>query len=55
MTKYGWTRHNGESYGRQDIIDDENEVKLTVHWVKPELDNDPDHWILRVEGDYQSP
>ena len=51
MTKYGWTQHNGESYGRQEMIDAGNQVDLTVRWVKPELDSDPNHWVLRIEGE----
>jgi len=25
-------------------------MNLTVQWVKPDPDEDPNHWILRVEG-----
>ena len=26
-------------------------MSLTVEWVKPELDTDPNHWVLRVTGE----
>ena len=51
MTKYGWNRHDGQSYAQQQIEDAENCLKLNVQWVKPDLDTDPNHWVLRVEGD----
>lgn len=50
LAKYGWEKHNVESYGRQAISDPANNMNLTVQWVKPDLDTDPNHWILRVEG-----
>lgn len=50
MDKFGWTKHDGMSYAAQDIRDPENNIKLNVQWVKPEVDSDPNHWILRVEG-----
>ena len=55
LKKYGWTKHDGVSYGTQYIIDQGNEVSLTTSWVKPELETDPNYWILRVEGDYVAP
>lgn len=51
MTKYGWEEHDGSSYAKQTIQDGGNGVQLTVQWVKPEVDTDPNHWILRVEGE----
>ena len=50
MTKYGWENHDGSSYARQTIQDSGNGVELTVEWVKPEVETDPNHWILRVKG-----
>jgi len=50
MELFGWQKHNGESFAAQDIVDPENNVELNVHWVKPDVDNDPNHWVLRVEG-----
>ena len=54
LSRYGWNRHDGRSYGVQEIVDPENQVQLTATWVKPELETDPDHWILRVEGEQLS-
>lgn len=51
MAKYGWEEHDGVSYARQTIQDGGNGVQLTVQWVKPEVDSDPNHWILRVAGE----
>lgn len=48
LTKYGWQQHDGLSFGLQEINDPQNGAELTVQWVKPELDSDPNHWILRV-------
>jgi len=51
MTKFGWEEHNGDSYASQTIDDPENGVRLNVQWVKPDLSADPNHWVLRVEGE----
>jgi len=56
MAKYGWENHDGVGYAKQTIDDAENNVSLTVEWVKPELETDPNHWVLRVSGeDYATP
>jgi hypothetical protein len=51
MQRFGWEQHDGESYAKQTIEDPENNAKLTVQWVKPELEEDPNHWVLRVSGE----
>ena len=51
MSKYGWEEHDGASYAKQTIQDGGNGVELVVQWVKPELETDPNHWILRVAGE----
>lgn len=51
MSKYGWEDHDGMSYAQQTIEDGGNGVKLTVQWVKPEFETDPNHWVLRVDGE----
>mmetsp|Transcript_37923 Transcript_37923/g.46214 ORF Transcript_37923/g.46214 Transcript_37923/m.46214 type:complete len:89 (+) Transcript_37923:213-479(+) len=51
MNKYGWENHDGQSYAMQTIEDGGNGVKLSVQWVKPELDSDPNHWVLRIDGE----
>lgn len=51
MKKFGWEKHDGESYAKQTIEDPENGAKLTVQWVKPEFETDPNHWVLRVDGE----
>ena len=42
--------HDGESYAKQTIEDPENNANLTVEWVKPDIDSNPNHWVLRVKG-----
>lgn len=54
MDKYGWEMHDGVSYAKQTIQDGGNGVKLSVQWVKPDLETDPNHWVLRVEGETYS-
>jgi len=50
MQKFGWEKHDGEFYASQLIEDPTNGVSLQVQWVKPEFEENPNHWVLRVEG-----
>ena len=50
MAKFGWTKHDGEGFAEQLIEDPGNNVALEVSWVKPDLETDPNHWVLRVKG-----
>ncbi len=34
LAKYGWIRHDGVSYGAQELIDSENNLKLTTEFIK---------------------
>lgn len=48
---FGWNQHDGASYGKQDIVDPRNHVRLTVQWVHlGTRENDPARWTLRVTG-----
>lgn len=51
LTRYGWQEHDGKSYGLQTIEDPLNGAELKVQWLKPDLESDPNHWILRVTAD----
>ena len=50
LSRYGWQEHDGQSYGYQTIEDPLNNVQLTVNWVKPD-ENEPSHWVLRVQAE----
>ena len=49
LAKFGWTQHNGESYGSQLILDPTNNVNLTTDWVL--IDAETSHWALRIQGE----
>ena len=50
LQAFGWTKHNGISYAKQNIIDEENQISLMIQWIKPKVDDDPNHWVLRIKG-----
>jgi len=35
-------------YGLQTIKDPQNGAQLTVEWIKPNIDQDPNEWVLRI-------
>ena len=44
--RYGWTQHDGRSYGRQAIDDAAHGVQLTTEYAR--LDGEGQHWATRV-------
>ena len=38
MSRYGWTRHDGVSFGEQEIADPHNDLLLTTTFVKHNAD-----------------
>lgn len=50
MKRFGWNKHDGEGFAEQLIEDPGNNVALDVSWVKPDIESDPNHWVLRVQG-----
>lgn len=44
--RYGWTQHDGRSYGRQAIDDANHGVQLTTEYAR--LDAEGQHWATRV-------
>lgn len=64
LTKYGWLEHNGETYGKQEILDGENNLNLTTYFIQDsqadteggnENDAQRDHWAVRFVGEPMSP
>ena len=55
MDGWGWTAHDGRSFGRQHIGDVANGMDLTTEWVAARPGDDDGlggkHWALRVRGD----
>ena len=37
LTRYGWQKHDGVSYGLQTIEDPQNCATLVTEWVKPDF------------------
>lgn len=37
MKSYGWTKHDGRYFGKEEIDDSELKIKLNVEWVKDPL------------------
>jgi len=50
LTKYGWNRHDGESFGVQDIEDAKAGLHLTTSFVKHPTGKTGGDWVARIEG-----
>lgn len=48
MTKYGWETYDPRLGGKEVIIDDENNLNLTIYFTKS---HDGENWAFRVHGE----
>ncbi|KAG7364833.1 glycosyl hydrolase family 63 protein [Nitzschia inconspicua] len=55
LQQFGWNQHDGTGYGTQDIIDQQNHIKLRATWVHLNQqkcgDTKNTRWVLRVTGE----
>jgi mannosyl-oligosaccharide glucosidase len=47
---YGWEEHDGQSYGRQRIQDERNNIEIVTEFLKIPTGKQGGDWIARVQG-----
>lgn len=52
LQKYGWIEHDGRNYGRQEIIDANNNVRIVTSFVKSNHSHENGgEWSVRIEAE----
>lgn len=58
LLRFGWNQHDGAGFGRQELVDPQNHVNLTVQWVhlnddsqQSDKNSTASSWVLRVMGE----
>jgi hypothetical protein len=49
LEKFGYLEHNGDTYGKQELLDSRTGINLTTWFVQDELDRS--QWMARVQGE----
>ncbi|WFD07739.1 mannosyl-oligosaccharide glucosidase [Malassezia vespertilionis] len=47
---YGWTYHDGRTFGVQEIMDRANNYKIETSFVKTGHESSPGNWAVRIKG-----
>ncbi|KAI8804887.1 glycoside hydrolase [Cladochytrium replicatum] len=50
LAKYGWTQHDGRSFGSQEIVDQSNNIILKTQFIKLGGGSDGGDWAVRISG-----
>jgi mannosyl-oligosaccharide glucosidase len=49
MDQFGWLRHDGRSFGQQEILDRANGVNITTQFVKDANNVASSSWLSRID------